>query len=188
MGYRAYFCRINATDALNHFSRPKQQVITTFLDSIFETHGQRGRMYVGEYSYDETMDYRVATDNPWIETTMKLTDLATDPERIEKYQRCGLLAQHIDDMLDCVVDAKAGSQNLFLGLAWDMASEHPEELAALKRFIDTPEDRRPDQSVKSWIRNNMPHIRAAYADKYHGILTQLHGPTRTLFWGAGKKL
>ena len=173
---------------LDHFPAPKRKVITSYLESMADINADRGRMQVGEYSYNEARMYRDATDLAWVEATAGLIDSTADPVRIEKYKRYGLLAQHVDDMWDCVDDAQEGTQNLFLGLAGDMAHDHPEELEAFRAYVATPKASRPQQSLKSWIRQNMPHTRAAYADKYSELLTSSRGLTRTIFRAAQKTI
>lgn len=159
----------------------KRTLIETYLDDMITLHADTDKTYPGDYTYAEAVDYRDKTNNPLLELTNRLIGI-DDPEELNRFNSLGLLFQHADDAEDWLKDSEKGASNLWVGMATDIAQEHPEELQALREYVALPKEERPKGSLKKWMRTHMPYTHGAYLEKYDELLSQTHGAMRAAYW------
>ncbi len=172
---------------LNHFPEQKRKVIENFLETMIDIHANSEKKYPGEYNYDNVLQYRNSTDIPWVDTISNILGIE-DSNEVNHLQTLGLLFQYLDDAMDWPEDVQSGSLNLWVGLATDVAQDHPQELTALNTYIALPNEKRSTRSLRNWVKKNMPHTRREYQNHYKSLLSQLSGTARVTYWGLGKKI
>jgi hypothetical protein len=176
---------------LSHFPLGKQEKLESLWTTMIAYHAHLadrvGEQKAGQYSYDDALAYREATNDAFVEVLCALCDIAA-PAAIAKEKQRVFLIQLLDDALDWPEDVADYTYNLFVGLA---SQHYPQEFDLMSRhgLMLRYNEARPlllqgSQLLarKQFMRQYMPRTSGAYLATFDDELrTVCCRPTRLAY-------
>jgi hypothetical protein len=155
--------------ALSHFPLGKQEKLESLWTTMIAYHAHLadrvGEQKAGQYSYDDVLAYREATNDAFVEVLCALCDIAA-PAAIAREKQRVFLIQLLDDALDWPEDVADYTYNLFVGLA---TQHYPQEFDLMLRYNEArPLLLQGSQLLarKQFMRQYMPRTSGAYLAKF----------------------